>query len=82
MRLHVFCNGSVFEGGEFVVYESKSSTKDNAQIIKPEFGSLTISYCDKEHEVIQFRVVRTSFVVFVSSYKGPIEEHRSSFANG
>ena len=43
--------GSHFTGGDFVVYPSKSADISQAQIIKPELGSLTISYCKYEHEV-------------------------------
>ena len=63
--------GSRFTGGEFVVYPSKESTEDDAQVIKPEYGSLTISFCDFEHEVKEVTSgVRTSFVSFISNYKG------------
>ena len=63
--------GESFEGGEFVVYPNKVASKNDAQFIKPEYGSLTISWCKKEHEV--HRVAsgqRTSFVSFISDYAG------------
>lgn len=64
--------GSSFDGGEFVVYEKCNSNISEAQVIKPEFGSITISFCHHEHEVLRVNNgVRTSFVAFVSSYKGP-----------
>ncbi len=63
--------GSDFSGGEFIVYPSKEATKEDAQIIKPKFGSLTISFCSKEHEVSTVKSgIRTSFVNFVSNYTG------------
>ena len=42
--------GSSFEGGDFVVYKDKSLTSDT-QIISPQYGSLTVSFCNYEHEV-------------------------------
>lgn len=64
--------GSDFTGGEFVVYPSKSADIHQAQIIQPEHGSLTISYCKYEHEVkTVMSGTRTSFVSFVSDYSGP-----------
>ena len=63
--------GSSFEGGEFAVYENPNSHISEAQVIKPEFGSITISFCKHEHEVLPVSSgVRTSFVAFVSSYGG------------
>ena len=63
--------GSEFEGGEFFVYENKSSDIESAQKIQPEYGSLTISFCSHEHEVRPvLQGVRTSFVCFISSFKG------------
>lgn len=63
--------GSKFTGGEFVVYPSKESSENNAQIIEPKYASLTISYCNFEHEVKEVTSgVRTSFVNFISNYKG------------
>ena len=60
--------GSKFEGGEFAVYPDKNSTIDDAQIIQPEYGSLTISFCNHEHEVMRVTSgVRTSFVCFISN---------------
>ena len=63
--------GSKFEGGEFYVYENKMSTHSDAQKLKPEYGSLTISFCKNEHEVrpVSFGT-RTSFVCFISDYAG------------
>ena len=43
--------GSVFSGGEFVVYPSKKSTIEESQVVCPEYGSLTVSFCNYEHEV-------------------------------
>lgn len=63
--------GSSFEGGEFVVYESYHSTFTDAQIVRPAFGSLTISFCNHEHEVMPVvSGVRTSLVAFISTYSG------------
>lgn len=63
--------GSKFTGGEFVVYPSIKSTEKDAQILKPEYGSLTISFCNFEHEVKTVTSgVRTSFVNFISNYSG------------
>ena len=63
--------GSQFTGGEFVVYPSKDSSEKDAQVIDPEYGSLTISFCDFEHEVKKVTSgVRTSFVNFISNYHG------------
>jgi len=63
--------GSSFKGGEFAVYESTNSKLTDAQIIRPEFGSITISFCSREHEVLPVSMGRrTSFVAFVSSYTG------------
>lgn len=63
--------GSVFKGGEFIVYPSKDSSIEEAQIIKPEFGSITISFCKSEHEVAMVESgTRTSFVNFISNYSG------------
>lgn len=60
--------GSKFEGGEFAVYSDKESELDTAQVIRPEYGSLTISYCRHEHEVLTVRGgIRTSFVCFISN---------------
>lgn len=63
--------GSKFTGGEFVVYPTRESTEKNAQIVSPEYGSLTISFCDFEHEVKTVTSgIRTSFVNFISNYGG------------
>ena len=63
--------GSKFSGGEFIVYPSKSAKIEDAQIIQPEYGSITISFCKLEHEVgIVKKGVRTSFVNFISNYQG------------
>lgn len=60
--------GSKFKGGEFVVYPTKESNIDDAQIIKPAYGSITISYCNIEHEVKTVQSgLRTSFVTFISN---------------
>ena len=60
--------GSLFEGGEFVVYPSKNSTESDAQVIQPEYGSLTISFCKYEHAVKEVQSgTRTSFVSFISN---------------
>lgn len=60
--------GSKFEGGAFAVYSDKNSSTEDAQIISPEYGSLTISYCNQEHEVMRVTSgVRTSFVCFISN---------------
>lgn len=63
--------GSKFTGGEFVVYPTRESTEESAQIVRPEYGSLTISFCEFEHEVKKVKSgVRTSFVNFISNYDG------------
>ena len=63
--------GSEFKGGEFIVYPAKDSTIEDAQIIKPEYGSLTISFCKSEPEVACVESgIRTSFVNFISNYSG------------
>tara|TARA_B100000579_G_C22761294_1_gene819098 strand:- start:232 stop:846 length:615 start_codon:yes stop_codon:yes gene_type:complete len=63
--------GSSYTGGEFVVYPSKKATIKEAQIIKPEFGSITISFCSSEHEVLMVKSgIRISFVNFISNYIG------------
>lgn len=63
--------GSKFTGGEFIVYPSLSSDINDAQIINPEYGSITISFCKAEHEVGTVKSgVRTSFVNFISNYIG------------
>ncbi len=65
--------GSNFTGGEFIVYPEKSSKEvvEETQIIKPEYGSLTISFCNAEHEVKKVLTgIRTSFVVFICSNSG------------
>ena len=60
--------GSRFEGGDFLVYSSKDSNSDSAQRITPEFGSLTISFCRFEHEVMEVTSgTRTSFVCFITN---------------
>ncbi len=63
--------GSNFTGGEFVVYPNKTSKENEAQIINPEFGSITISFCKVEHEVKTVLTgIRTSFVAFICSHDG------------
>ncbi len=63
--------GSHFTGGEFVVYPSRESKEEDAQLIEPKYGSLTISFCEFEHEVKEVTSgIRTSFVNFISNYKG------------
>tara|TARA_Y100001968_G_C19333726_1_gene705663 strand:+ start:330 stop:944 length:615 start_codon:yes stop_codon:yes gene_type:complete len=63
--------GSNFTGGEFVVYPSKYTQKEEGQIIKPKRGSLTISFCKAEHEVLEVTSgVRKSLVAFISNYTG------------
>ena len=63
--------GSSFTGGEFVVYPTRNSKIDDAQILTPEYGSLTISFCCVEHEVQQVKSgIRTSFINFISNYIG------------
>ena len=70
--------GSEFTGGEFVVYPSKDSKIKDAQILSPEYGSLTISFCSVEHEVQEVKSgIRTSFVNFISNYIG--RNKRSKF---
>ena len=60
--------GSAFTGGDFIVYPTRESNIEQAQIISPEYGSLTISFCDHEHEVDKVTSgVRTSFVCFLSN---------------
>ena len=60
--------GSKFTGGEFVVYPTKKSNIENAQILQPEYGSITISFCNVEHEVKEVKSgLRTSFVTFISN---------------
>ena len=60
--------GSQFCGGEFAVYPNKESVFSDAQLIKPEYGSLTISFCKYEHEVLEVKSgTRTSFVCFITS---------------
>ena len=62
--------GSSFEGGDFVVYKDKSLTSDT-QIISPQYGSLTVSFCNYEHEVKEVtKGLRSSLVAFISAYKG------------
>lgn len=69
--------GSKFNGGEFVVYPDKESGLEKAQRISPEYGSLTISFCKVEHEVLKVTAgTRTSFVCFLSDYMG--ENRRAS----
>ena len=64
--------GSKFNGGQFAVYPNKESSLVDAQLIKPEYGSITISNCRNEHEVQKVTSgIRTSFVAFVSTYSGP-----------
>jgi len=63
--------GSKFSGGDFVVYPTKDSKIKDAQILSPEYGSMTISFCSVEHEVQEVKSgVRTSFVNFISNYIG------------
>ena len=59
---------NVFEGGEFVVYPSKESSENEAQIIKPEYGSMVVSNARYEHEVKRVtKGERLSFVTFISN---------------
>lgn len=63
--------GRNYSGGEFLVYPDKNSNENEAQKIKAEYGSLTISYCDIEHEVRPVLCgIRTSLVAFISTYDG------------
>ena len=63
--------GSKFTGGEFIVYPSLGAKLNDAQVINPEYGSITISFCKSEHEVAVVKSgVRTSFVNFISTYSG------------
>ena len=63
--------GSKFTGGEFIVYPSLEAKLKEAQVIKPEYGSITISFCKAEHEVAVVKSgIRTSFVNFISNYSG------------
>lgn len=60
--------GSKFKGGEFTVFPNKDSTEEDSQVIKPEFGSITISKCKVEHAVnIVLDGTRTSLVAFISN---------------
>lgn len=69
--------GSAFTGGEFVIYPTRDSKIDDAQIITPEYGSLTISFCCVEHEVQPVKSgTRTSFVNFISNYNGKNKQSR------
>ncbi|AIQ95518.1 2OG-Fe(II) oxygenase [Prochlorococcus sp. MIT 0604] len=69
--------GSKFSGGEFIVYPSKDSEIKDAQIIYPEYGSITISFCKSEHEVGKVTSgTRTSFVNFISNYVGKNKRKR------
>ena len=61
--------GSEFTGGEFIVYPSLKAKLKDAQVINPEYGSITISFCKLEHEVAFVKSgIRTSFVNFISNY--------------
>ena len=61
--------GSKFKGGEFTVFPSKNSSKKECQVIKPEYGSITISKCKVEHAVEKvIEGTRTSLVAFISNY--------------
>ena len=63
--------GDSFEGGDFLVYPNQTASSINAQRIRPEYGSLTISWCNTEHEVSKvLSGERTSFVSFISNYSG------------
>ena len=63
--------GNSFEGGEFIVYPNKKSDDSNAQIISPEYGSITISMCKVEHAVKEVKKgTRTSLVTFISKDSG------------
>ncbi len=60
--------GSKFTGGEFAVYFGNDNGKNGTQIIAPSYGSITISFCNSEHEVKMVRSgVRTSLVMFISN---------------
>lgn len=64
--------GSEFEGGDFVVYPSRTSTRAEAQVVSPEYGSITISFCCHEHEVeLVSSGIRTSFVCFMANDLDP-----------
>ena len=61
--------GSKFKGGEFTVFPTKDSTEDHCQVIKPEYGSITISKCKVEHAVNKVTEgTRTSLVAFISNF--------------
>ena len=63
--------GNSFEGGEFIVYPNKKSDDKDAQIISPEYGSITISMCKVEHAVKEVtKGTRTSLVTFISKDSG------------
>ena len=63
--------GNSFKGGEFVVYPNKNCDEKNAQIISPEYGSITISMCKVEHAVKEVKEgIRTSLVTFISKDSG------------
>ena len=60
--------GEEFEGGEFVVYENGNDPTSEKQVIKPEYGSITISFCKYYHEVQAVNSgTRTSLVCFISN---------------
>jgi len=63
--------GSAFTGGEFIVYRNKNSKLADAQVLAPEYGSLTISFCSHEHEVSKVSSgTRTSLVFFYTDFDG------------
>ena len=61
--------GSKFKGGEFTVFPNKDSKEEDSQVIKPQYGSITISKCKVEHAVNKvLEGTRTSLVAFISNY--------------
>lgn len=74
--------GSKFSGGEFAVYPNKRSTLKDAQLIKPEYGSLTISFCNQEHEVLTVEEgTRTSLVCFITSDANSLNNRKDHTPN-
>ena len=60
--------GEKFNGGEFVVYKDGNDPTSEKQVIKPDYGSITISFCKYYHEVQPvFSGTRTSLVCFISN---------------
>ncbi len=61
--------GSKFKGGEFTVFPNRDSKEEDCQVIKPEYGSITISKCKVEHAVNKvIEGTRTSLVAFISNF--------------